>query len=63
MFVHVFRNNETDKDGLHQSTLRVTFKSEDHFSGIYEPVLILGTLPHTTVIKMKDIRWYWVEED
>lgn len=63
MFVHVYRKNESDKDGLHQSATRITFKSEDHFSFITEPVLIIGTLPNTTVIRMKDIRWFWIEED
>lgn len=63
MFVHIYRQNESDSDGLHQSTTRVTFRQEFHFGSVYEPCIVLGTLPHVTVIKMKDIRWYWIEEN
>lgn len=63
MFVHIYRQNETDMDGLHQSVSRITMKNYDSRLNINEPSIILGTLPNTTVIKMKDIRWFWVEED
>lgn len=61
MMAHVYRVGESDTEGLHESTTRTTMRPG--FRGINEPCLILGTLPHVTVIKMKDIRWFWVEED
>jgi hypothetical protein len=41
----------------------VPYLKSKEFHNVHEPCLVLGTLPNTTAIKMKDIRWFLVEED
>ena len=66
MFAHIFRVGESDQDGLHQHTTSVRIlekrDAQRHFQ-YDEPCLVLGTLPHTTSIRMSQIRRIWIEED
>ena len=56
MMAHIYRRGESDDDGLHISSPRVTFRDGDGF-GVKGQVLIVGTLPNLTVIAFDDIGW------
>ena len=77
MMAHIYRHG--DLDGLHIATPRVTLRDvptlDDAIcsaflgSGMDSPrpaharALILGTLPHITVILFSEINWFWIEEE
>ena len=61
MIVHVFRNGESDIDGLHIEADRVTLRDGERF-GVVGRALIVGTLPDLTTVPFADIAWFWIEE-
>ena len=66
MFVHIYRVGESDSEGLHESTTRVTVFTDPATTARFyftEPCLVLGTLPKTTALPLSKVRWFWVEED
>lgn len=62
MMVHVYRVGESDNEGLHEQSARVTVFNHDH-PRYGAASLVIGTLPNLTVIPLSKIRWFWVEEN
>lgn len=65
MMIHIYRYG--DRDGLHIDTSRVTLREPPQTLRSFAKAddsrtLIMGTLPHVTVIPFTEIEWFWIEE-